>query len=468
MINNRIILACIVLITITACNGVKNPVLKIEGGEIQGVRTETPGVFVYKGIPYAAPPVGNLRWKPPQPVIQWEGVKVADTFGPAAIQPPRQPGSFYYKEFFTDDGHKNSEDCLYLNVYTSLPGKTDAGLPVAMYIHGGAYASGYCYEKQFLGGEEWVKHGVILVTINYRLNIFGFLAHPELSAEDAHSVSGNYGILDQVAALKWVKDNIQQFGGDPDNVTVFGQSAGAMSIQQLITSPLSKDLMQKAIMQSGGGISDRPSLGGSQLKAAEQTGKDMMELGGYNNLEAMRSASVDSILALISRARRERRGGMMGPVVDGYVLPTSFSEATRTNKISDIPYIIGYNTDDMGMMKNGLGQFCKLREANGRKAYAYEFSRALPGDTAGAFHSAELWYVFKTLDKSWRPFTKGDYVLSDYMVDFWTNFVKYGDPNGKEKEIWTPCTEANQKFMVFKLNEEGIAEAAMGSPSNPQ
>lgn len=465
---NVLIIISFILITITSCNSNQNPVLKIEGGLIQGVSTESPGIFIYKGIPYAAPPVGDLRWKAPQPVIPWEGVKVADTYGPAAMQPPRQPGSFYYIEFFTDDGHQTSEDCLYLNIYTSSPGKTNAHLPVAMYIHGGAYASGYCYEKQFLGGEEWMKHGVILVTINYRLNVFGFLAHPDLSSESPNGVSGNYGILDQIAALKWIKRNIQQFGGDPDNVTVFGQSAGAMSIQQLITSPLSKGLMQKAIMQSGGGISDRPSLGGSQLKAAEQAGKAMMDLGGYNNLEAMRSSPVDSIMSLMNRARRERRGGMMGPVVDGYVLTTSFSEATRANTIADIPYIIGYNTDDMGMMKNGLGQFCKLREANGGKAWAYEFSRALPGDSAGAFHSAELWYVFKTLGKSWRPFTNGDYVLSDYMVDYWTNFVKYGDPNGKEKEIWTPYTEANQKFMVFKLNEEGIAEAAMGSPSNPQ
>ncbi|MBK7478751.1 MAG: carboxylesterase family protein [Bacteroidales bacterium] len=463
-----LIIISFLLIALTSCKSNQNPVLKIEGGLIQGVETETPGIYVYKGIPYAAPPVGDLRWKAPQPVIPWEGVKVADTYGPAAMQAPRQPGSFYYIEFFTDDGHQVSEDCLYLNVYTSSPGKTNARLPVAVYIHGGAYASGYCYEKQFLGGEEWMKHGVILVTINYRLNLFGFLAHPELSAEDAHGVSGNYGILDQIAALKWVKNNIHQFGGNPDNVTVFGQSAGAMSIQQLITSPLSKDLIHKAIMQSGGGISDRPSLGGSQLEAAEQAGKAMMELGGYKNLEAMRSAPVDSIMALMNRARRERRGGMMGPVADGYVLTTSFSEATRTDKIADIPYIIGYNTDDMGMMKNGLGQFCLSRETNGGKAYAYEFSRALPGDSAGAFHSAELWYVFKTLDKSWRPFTDGDYVLSDYMVDFWTNFAKYGNPNGKEKEVWLPYTEANQEFMVFKLNDEGIAEASMMLPSNPQ
>ncbi len=326
---NRLLITGFIFSIITSCNVSENPVLKLEGGAIQGIPSETSGVYIYKGIPYAAPPVGDLRWKPPQPVIPWEGVKLADSYGPAAIQPPRQPGSFYYKEFFTDDGHQNSEDCLYLNISTPAPGKKNARLPVAIYIHGGAYASGYCYEKQFLGGEEWAKHGVILVTINYRLNVFGFLAHPDLSSESPDSVSGNYGLLDQIAALKWVKNNILQFGGDPDNITIVGQSAGAMSVQALVTSPLSKDLMQKAIIQSGGGVSDRSALGGAQLKDAEKAGKGMMDFGGYNDIAAMRAASVDSILALMNRARRERRGGMMAPVIDGYVLTSSFSEAAH-------------------------------------------------------------------------------------------------------------------------------------------
>ena len=465
---NLLIIISIIFFTMTSFNVSENPVLKIEGGKIQGIPAESSGVYIYKGIPYAAPPVGDLRWKPPQPVKPWEGVKVADTYGPAAMQPPRQPGSFYYKEFYTDDGHQNSEDCLYLNIWTPAPGKKNAGLPVAMYIHGGAYASGYCYEKQFLGGEEWAKHGVILVTINYRLNIFGFLAHPDLSSESPKGVSGNYGLLDQIAALSWIKSNIQQFGGDPDNITIFGQSAGAMSLQCLVTSPLSKDLMQKAIMESGGGVTDRSQLGGGLLEGAEQAGKDIMEFGGYNNLEAMRAVSAEYILDLMNRYRKEKKMGMMSPVIDGYVLTNNFSEAARTDKIADIPYIIGFNTDDMAGLKNGLGQFCKLREKNGGKAYAYEFARALPGDTAGAFHSAELWYVFNTLSNCWRPFTKGDYALSDNMVDAWTNFVKYGDPNGKDKEIWRPYTEENQQFMIFKLGASGEAQPAMGLPTQPQ
>ncbi len=465
---NLFLIFSVILILITSCVVGENPVLKIEGGKIQGILTKTSGVYIYKGIPFAAPPVGDLRWKSPQPVIPWEGVKVADTYGPAAMQPPRQPGSFYYKEFFTDDGHRNSEDCLYLNIYTTAPGKLKAGLPVAMYIYGGAFASGYSYEKQFLGGEEWAEHGVILVTINYRLNIFGFLAHPDLSAESPKGVSGNYGILDQIAALNWIKNNIQQFGGDPKNITIFGQSAGAMSVQSLVTSPLSKDLMQKAIMQSGGGVSDKSLLGGAQLKDAEKGGKALMDFGGYNNLKAMRAVSADSILALMSRARKARIGGMMGPVIDGYVLTSNFSVAARDNKIADIPYIIGFNKDDYATLTTGIGQFCKLREENGGKAYAYEFERALPGDTAGSFHSAELWYVFHTLGNSWRPFTEGDNVLSDYMVNAWTNFVKFGDPNGKDKEIWSPYTKENQQLMIFKLDASGDAQPAMGLPTSPQ
>lgn len=459
---------CIILISITSCVAGENPVLKIEGGKVQGIPTKTAGVYIFKGIPYAAPPVGDLRWKSPQPVIPWQGVKVADTYGPAAMQLPRQPGSFYDKEFSTNDGHKNSEDCLYLNIYTTSPGKTKAGLPVAMNIYGGAFASGYSYEKQFLGGAEWAKHGVILVTIGYRVNVFGFLAHPGLSSENPKGISGNYGILDMIAALKWIKNNIQQFGGDPNNITILGQSAGAMGVQSLVSSPLSKDLMQKAIMQSGGGVSDKSLLGGTQLKDAEKMGKVLMDFGGYNNLEAMRAAPADSLLALLNRARKKRVGGMMGPVLDGYVLSSNFSEATRNNQIADIPYIIGYNKDDMGGMTTGLGQFCKLRDEKGGKAYAYEFIRELPGDTAKAFHSAELWYVFHTLGNCWRPFTEGDKVLSDYMVDTWTNFVKSGNPNGKDKDIWRPYSKENQQFMIFKLGASGDAQPEMGMPTHPQ
>ena len=193
-----------------------------------------------------------------------------------------------------------------------------------------------------------------------------------------------------------------------------------------------------------------------------------MEFGGYKNLTAMRAASADDILALMNRYRMEKRMGMMSPVIDGYVLTSGFSEAVRTNKIADIPYIIGYNTDDMEMMTTGLGQFCKIRDENGGKAYAYEFARAMPGDSAGAFHSAELWYVFHTLGNCWRPLQKEDYILSDQMIDAWTNFAKYGNPNGKRKEIWKPYTADNPQFRLFKLPSSGETEPSTGQPTHPQ
>ena len=230
-------------VLLLSCNN-PNPVLTIEGGQIQGIQTQTEGVVVYKGIPYAAPPAGSLRWREPQPVLSWEGVLTADKFGAAAIQNDQTPGSFYHKEFFAAGDPERSEDCLFLNIWTPAAGKPEKKLPVAMWIHGGEYAQGFSHEIEF-DGEEWAKRGVILVTINYRLGIYGFLAHPLLSAESPHHVSGNYGIFDQLAAIRWIKKNISRFGGDPDNLTVFGQSAGAGSVQALVASPLSDGFRTK-------------------------------------------------------------------------------------------------------------------------------------------------------------------------------------------------------------------------------
>lgn len=265
---------CAALLLLAAC-APKNPVLTIEGGKVQGVLTETPGVTVYRGIPFAAPPVGELRWKEPQPVLPWEGVKRADTWGHPSWQ-ARHTGGGYTPEFFFDGDPEFSEDCLYLNVWTPAAGKPDAKLPVTLWIHGGGYTAGWGFEPE-MDGEEWAAHGGVLVTFNYRLGILGFLAHPALSAESEHGVSGNYGMLDQIAALKWVKRNIASFGGDPDHITLMGQSAGAMSVQTLVTSPLSKDLVAGAIIQSGGGITNAPALGGTPLAESEVAGKALMD-----------------------------------------------------------------------------------------------------------------------------------------------------------------------------------------------
>jgi para-nitrobenzyl esterase len=449
MKNYLFLAAAALIIVFAAFKGEKNPVLTIEGGEIQGVVTATKGVYAYKGIPYAAPPVGENRWREPQTVVPWKGIKIADSFGAPAPQLKHTIESFYGKEFFWQGDPEFSEDCLFLNVWTAAPGKPGKKLPVAMWIHGGAFTGGWGTEPE-MDGEAWAERGVILVTINYRLGIFGFLAHPELSAESAHKVSGNYGILDQMAAIKWIKNNIAQFGGDPDNIMIFGQSAGAMSVQTLITSPIAKGLIAKAIIQSGGGISDRPFLGGDLMANAEIKGKELMDFGGYDNLQKMRAASTQDIMKLPTKYRTEKNQRIgFSPIIDNYLSTSDFSAAVKGGTVANIPYMIGSTLDDMGMLAGGVDAFCLLRRQQGGKAFAYQFARALPGDSSGAFHSSELWYVFHTLKRSWRPFTKVDDALSVEMVNAWTNFAKYNDPNGRARLGWTPYTKETPQYMIF-------------------
>jgi len=434
---------------LAACDSNPNPVLTIEGGMVQGIKTVTESVIVYKGIPYAAPPVGNLRWREPQPVQPWDGVKIADTFGPAAVQNDQTPGSFYHKEFFAAGDPERSEDCLYLNIWTPAAGNPNKELPVAMWIHGGAYMQGFGHEIEF-DGEQWAERGVILVTINYRLGIFGFLTHPLLSAESPHHVSGNYGIFDQLAAIQWIKRNISHFGGDPDNLMIFGQSAGAGSVQALVASPLSAGLIQKAIIQSGGGLR---GLGlGSTLANAEESGQTFFDDAGLTTLEQMRAASVEDILTMQREAMADRRGVRTSPVVDGYLSTGSFSDIVMADKLPKIPYMIGYTANDMGNMRESIIEFSlKLEELGHNGAYCYLFARPLPGDDAGAFHSSELWYIFGTLDRAWRPFIAADHQLSAKMLDCWTNFAKHGDPNGKGLPEWKPYTARNSEFMTFNI-----------------
>ena len=429
-----------------------NPVLTIEGGKITGVQTPTNGVIAYKGIPFAAPPVGDLRWREPQPVVPWEGVKVADAYGDAAEQITWDPESFYGREWRASGSVPFSEDCLYLNVWTPAAGKTDRKLPVAMWIHGGGYREGFAFEPEMDGGEYWASHGVILVSVTYRLGVMGFFSHPLLSAESPHGVSGNYGLFDQLAAIKWIFNNIEQFGGDPGNITIFGQSAGAGSVQALCASPLARDLISHAISMSGGGLSDaRP---GTLLDTAQMANKRMMDYFEKTTLEEMRALSFEELLKMsndYSTATHKRV--MWGPVIDDYLSKGTFTTEARAGEIADIPYMIGFCANDMNDMTNAVGDFCALRAKQSSKpAFAYMFARPLPGDDHGAFHSSDLWYVFHSLSHSWRPFTEGDKDLSNRIVDFYTNFAKYGDPNGKEPGVWVPYSAANPGFMVFNVD----------------
>lgn len=483
--------------------GETNPVLTIEGGQVQGVKTDIKGVYVYRGIPYAAPPIKELRWREPQAVIPWSGVMVADRFGHPGYQAVHYPGG-YATEWGYGDESPYSEDCLYLNVWTKAPGQTDKKLPVALWIHGGGYREGWGSEPEF-DAQEWGNKDVVLVSINYRLGVFGFLTHPELVAESPNNVSGNYGILDQIESLKWIQKNIEQFGGDPENVMIFGQSAGAGSVKTLCESPLARGLFNKAIIMSGGGITvpqeapatpaaipSPPARAGAAVgpgtgarssmmmrgfapvtpeQAALQT-KEIMDWAGLTSLQRMRSASTE-ILYTVGTLYNSVTGNYAritgSPVIDGYVSLKSFDAAALDNTLADVPYMIGFTMNDMGNMSSGIAEFCLNRENAGSKAYAYEFARPLPTDgradaMQGAFHSSDLWFVFKSLKHCWRPWTDGDWNLSEKMLTAWTNFAKYGNPNGLNGGEWAPYTKESPKFMVFKLNENEQESSELGDP----
>ena len=463
------------------CQQKECPVLKVDGGLVQGVTADIPDVYVYRGIPYAAPPIGDLRWKEPQPPVPWEGVRLCDKFGHPGYQSVHYPGG-YTTEWGYGDEAPYSEDCLYLNVWTKAPGETDRKLPVAFWIHGGGYREGWGSEPEF-DGQEWAAKDVVLVSFNYRLGVFGFLAHPELSAESPHGVSGNYGILDQIQALKWVRDNIAQFGGDPDNVMIFGQSAGGGSVRTLCESPLTVGLFNKAIIMSAGGLNrdlSAPTNGRvtTTLAEGEARSKAVLDWAGLTDLKKMRAASTETLYALSTiksmvegedlsdRFAFFNRGIIGMPIVDGYVCMRSFDEAAMLDKLPHVPYMIGYTLNDMGNMSEGITDFCLNREEVGDVAYAYEFARPLPDDGSqanvlkGAFHSSDLWFIFKSLKHCWRPWTQGDWDLSEKMLTAWSNFAKTGNPGIG----WEPCTKEHPDFMVFKLDAEDKEASELGQP----
>jgi para-nitrobenzyl esterase len=442
----------------------KNPVLTIEGGQVQGVQTPTKGIIVYKGIPFAAPPVGNLRWKEPQPVVPWQGVKTADKYGAAAMQVTWDPQSFYGKEWRASGSVPFNEDCLYLNIWTPAAGDKNKKLPVAMWIHGGGYREGFAFEPEMDGGEDWASRGVIMVSVTYRLGVIGFFSHPLLSDESPHKVSGNYGLMDQAAALKWITNNIEQFGGDPKNITIFGQSAGAGSVQSLCASPIAKNMVAKAISMSGGGLSNaRPGI---SLDSAQLANKKMMDYFGKTTLDAMRSLSFDELIQMSQKYTDTTKIRVAwSPVIDNYFLKKTFSEAALAKEIADIPYMIGFTANDLSDMTKPVSDFSALRAIQSTKpVFAYLFQRQLPGDSSGAFHSSDLWYIFHSIRHSWRPFTAGDDDLSKKMTDYWTNFAKWGNPNGKSGDAWKPYTTQNPQFMVLDANGNKAESTMSATP----
>jgi para-nitrobenzyl esterase len=460
-----------------------NPI-RIDTGKVQGVLTADRKVVAYKGIPYAAPPVEELRWLPPQPLGRWKGVFQARDFGPHCIQ----FGS-YADMVFHDPGP--SEDCLTLNVWVpaeAKPSKKSSGLPVMVWIYGGGFQAGGTSENR-QDGEFLAHRSVIVVSMNYRLGIFGFLALPELDTESPHHVSGNYGLMDQTAALNWVRGNIAAFGGDPNNVTIFGQSAGSESVSAQMASPLTTGLFAKAIGESGS-LFPAPEHPVRTREEAEQTDAAWAERAfGSARLFYLRQLSTDEIVK--AAMDRSRHAPPFGALIDGYFLPDTLPHIYTDAKQAHIPTLGGWNANE-GSPKAGttLASFTQeaqtqfgadaptflalypatteteaLRSAGdfgsdksmgyrtwawlGAQAktghapvYRYFFDLGSPGDrnhsvSAGAFHSDDIEYVFGTLDS--RPemqIRPEDRALSELMQQYWVNFARTGDPNGAGLPQW--------------------------------
>ena len=441
-------------------------------GMVKGVAAGNPGYTVFRGIPFARAPEGEFRWHQPLKLTSWENTLSCGQFPAAAIQyPGKNKGTGLYHKEFKPAEAEESEDCLYLNIWTPdlCPKKK---LPVMVWIHGGAFSNGYSYEMEF-DGEAYCKRDVILVTIPYRLAALGFFAHPELSAKE-NGRSGNYGVLDIIAALKWIAGNIEFFGGDPENVTVFGQSAGGMMIHVLCASPLAKGLFQRAIIQSAPIVGEMSSL--PTLKEAEQMGLEIINELGIS-VEALMNLPGKKANEMLIRAAEHLYGSTMKvfkPIVDGYVLEKSPWEVLCEGNYPDIPYIVGSVEGDGKIFSVGENEieyselfpveWLNMQKKSGTKhSYLYYFNRRMPGDENGAFHSSELWYMFGTLHRCWRTqekgFHGGDYMLSEQMLDYWTNFGKSGNPNlgGKEVPGWMEytlskpvCMELNDKLSGMK------------------
>ena len=443
-------------------------------GRVQGILMD--GYAVYKGIPYAKAPVGELRWKMPEQPEKWDGIRVCDTFGNIAMQrlpDGEQSWSVHFKREFYDNPEfipPMSEDCLFLNIWTPA---VEAGekLPVAFWIHGGGFGGGYSSEIEF-DGEALAKEGIVLVTINYRCGAFGFLAHPWLSAESERGISGNYGTFDQIAALEWVYENISAFGGDPENITVFGQSAGCMSTQVLVSTELTGDRIKKAVLQSGP-QAEPPFFAMPTLETEEKYGERIVEITGAKNIEELRRLPAEALLAAKDQFDFEIMQKMMSgedtegvdflrivPCVDGYLLKKNVYDTYMEGTMRPIPYMAGCVEDDLGttdadrekkepgLIGDNSLQWCVKQDRIGNPpAYCYLFRHRLPTENGEEipFHSSELWYSFGTLSRCWRPMKKEDYELSRIMVKSWAGFIKTGEPGGE----WRPCREADPYVKEF-------------------
>ena len=483
-------------------------IVKTKYGLMQGV--EQDGITAFKGVPYAAAPIGDLRWRAPEKPACWDGVRVFDKFAPVC---PQLHGQCTYLAL---EESEQNEDCLYLNIWT--PAKDpNAGLPVFFWIHGGAFLGGMGSDWPFRG-EHMAYRNVIVVTINYRLGVLGFLAHPALSAENPCGVSGNYGLLDQVAALSWVKENIAAFGGDPNRITIAGQSAGGMSVCSLLTTPLSAGLIAGAIIESGGPTKGR----GATLASSEEVGEKFMRQAGCTSIEELRKVDAQELIR-VPAPSGERLP--FQPNVDGCVLPMTPYDAFVTGHIARVPVIFGCNTEEgffltakgsyeekLAAVREQMGEdfeefsalypldeehidrsileagrdagFANLRrvaqvmeKVHPAPVYQYFFGQPLvqaDGTYIGANHSSELYYVFDNLQvvgkcnlgpDVWEPqLDHAAYELGHKLCDYWTEFVKKGDPN----HPGLPCWSAYDSESDFHLNVKAGGSIEAGKPHDPE
>lgn len=483
---------CLLLSMLTAAED--SLVVQTKNGAVRGISDA--GVTVYKGIPFAAPPVGDLRWRPPAPAHAWQALLTANAFKPMCVTTtPAIPGG---------PMEKVSEDCLYLNIWTPAR-RTQSKLPVMVWIYGGGLRAGSGSSPVYWG-DKLVEKGVITVNLSYRVGSFGFLSHPELSRESGHGASGNYGIMDMIAALRWVQDNISSFGGDPQQVTVFGQSAGSFGVGYLMTSPLARGLFQRAIGQSG---ADMGSIGDGMMRPsdAEASGVRLADALGAHSLADLRQVPAERILALDSHWPADAAGkvkpGTMA-VADGYVFPATMYDTFKAGKQNDVPLLIGYNANEGGyfvpqplkaaeyaesvrkeygllagrvldlypagtdenaarsqrelVRDNWYGwqmwTWARLQSVTGHaKVYFYNFSyvrdsaAGTPLAALGAAHGFELGDVFAHVDQLPSTATPKDKRMVETISTYWTQFATTGDPNGRGLPEWPAFTEHSQHVM---------------------
>lgn len=477
---------------------------KTENGLVRGLPAADPRVTSFKGIPFAAPPVGENRWKVPQPCKNWEGTLDAYRFAPISVQDTPGLGTdIYCREWHVDPEIPMSEDCLYLNVWTNAKTTGDK-LPVLVWFFGGAFQWGYPSEMEF-DGERIARRGVIVVTVNYRLNVFGFLAHPELTKEQPDAPA-NFGLLDQQAGIKWVIRNIKEFGGDPENITIAGQSAGGGSVMAQLTSPSGKGLFQKAIVMSGiirSPYGPSPIAPPLPLHAAEEQGRMFLEFAGISGLAEARKLDASYLLQKYNEFAAVH--SRMYTVQDGVFCVGDPLALYAANRHAGVPVMAGNTSneflsflpaaDETELKEQAAALFgsraeeflafpeasvrygdhgyapvsgieCKIKDLflqnqkNGNKenCYYYRFDADIPGwDNPGNFHSVELWFFFETLAKCWRPFEGRHYDLARHMCNYMTNFIKTGNPNGADHNgnpmpEWNSYTKEHPAEMTFRTD----------------